>query len=234
MYWTSNSCAITLNNSDGSHPHALELKRPHRSRSIPSAFTSADGDTPVTTDGPGSALDSTDTPEGSTSRTDSSTELVIRDDTDALSSPSNKMADPVTAPSTSSSTNALTAPPASEQRLDGRTTLGNTAVAIKSKNQWVCNGPHEHFQAVNMTNKYATCHSLRKYTADQVPHPLPIHPKTLRKTNWQSKNKKRPFTAESDTNNDLKPRLKAAGILTRLLILRWWFKVDWHCTPKKP
>ena len=118
---------------------------------VPSSSISTDREKAATTEGhPGFTANETATPKGLTSKTDSITErFTTQRESDALSLPSSTIVDPVTAPTKSLSPEALTAPRAPEQRIDGRSTTGNTTVVTKKRQQWIRNRPHEQFKVGN-------------------------------------------------------------------------------------
>ena len=112
---TVTAVSTHMSTGPGDKQAALNFSTSHRR-----ASTTAEGDPPTTTDDTCST--NVCNAAGPKSSRGSTTERVTTDcDSDALSSPLTTVDDPVAALSTSSRTDALTTPPASDTWLEGRT-----------------------------------------------------------------------------------------------------------------
>ena len=116
-------------------PQALEIKRRHSGPILgPRASTATEGD-PATATNDTCSTDK-GTAAGPTSSTDSTTERVTDDsDSGSLSSPSTTVDDPAAALSISSTTDAMTTPPAPDIRHDGHITPRKTTVVNKTEHK---------------------------------------------------------------------------------------------------
>ena len=93
------------------------------------------------------------------------------------------------------------------------------------------NRPHEQFKVVIKRNTYATYHSPHNYTGRSSPPSTTKPSKSLPQYYVTQENQpRRHRTDRIDKNNNLISDLVATGLLTRLVILIWSFKIDQQCT----